>query len=369
MKLVFLGCYLNHHQRPLCDALAKLCDFHYIATTVFNDDRKALGWTPEEEPEYVCHYDHDPRQAEALLEAAEVVLTGAAPEEPVRRCIKRNQLVLRYTERPLKHGPQWGKYLPRLIKWHSRNPGWRRIYMLCASAYTAEDYRRFGLFRGKCFRWGYFPALVSYPEPDRLMAGKAPASILWAGRFLDWKHPDDALWLAQKLEEAGYDFTMDIIGTGPMEEQLKKMASGERIRFHGAMKPEEVRRHMERASVYLFTSGRQEGWGAVLNEAMNSGCCAVANVAAGASPFLIEDGRNGVLYADREELFQKVCQLLDDPGKIRRLGLQAYSTVKEEWNPETAAHRLLGLSEALLAGETKSPFQSGPCSPAEVRKK
>jgi hypothetical protein len=37
------------------------------------------------------------------------------------------------------------------------------------------------------------------------------------------------------------------------------------------MPPEEVRVHMEQSNIYLFTSDFGEGWGAVLNEAMNSG--------------------------------------------------------------------------------------------------
>lgn len=365
MKLVFLGSYLNHHQRPVCDALAGLCDFAYIATTPFNPARRALGWAPEQEPDYVCHYDRETERAQRLLEQAQVVLTGSAPEKLVRPCILRNQLVLRYAERALKNGPQWGKYLPRLVRWHYRNPRGRKIYMLCASAYTASDYRRFGLFRGKCFRWGYFPAWKHYEAPQQLMAQKKPASLLWAGRYLDLKHPDDALWLAERLEEAGYDFTLTMIGTGPMEAQLHAMASAERVRFLGAMKPEAVRGYMESAELFLFTSDRREGWGVVLSEAMNSGCCAVANVAAGASPFLIKDGHNGVLYENREQLLEKVRALLDSADTRRRLGLEAYETVKGEWNPETAARRLLALSEALLSADRKSPFRTGPCSPVE----
>ena len=34
---------------------------------------------------------------------------------------------------------------------------------------------------------------------------------------------------------------------------------------------------MEQADIYLFTSDRNEGWGAVANEAMNSACAMVAD--------------------------------------------------------------------------------------------
>ena len=29
--------------------------------------------------------------------------------------------------------------------------------MLCASAYTASDFAKFGCYKNKCFKWGYFP--------------------------------------------------------------------------------------------------------------------------------------------------------------------------------------------------------------------
>lgn len=51
------------------------------------------------------------------------------------------------------------------------------------------------------------------------------------------------------------------------------------------MKASEVRSYMEKADIYLFTSDFNEGWGAVLNESMNSGCAVVASHAIGSVPF------------------------------------------------------------------------------------
>lgn len=373
MKLVFLSCYLNHHLRPVSDALSRMCDYAFIATTAGrSDERRALGWVREQEPAYVVHYDREPERVKQLLQEADVIFTGAAPEKLVRSCIQRNQLVLRYAERPLKKGPQWKKYLPRLIKWHYQNPAWRKVYMLCASAYTAGDYARFGLFRGRCFRWGYFPAFVPCEDPQKRLREKKPNSILWVGRFLDWKHPDDALEVAHRLNLAGYDYTLDFIGIGPMEQKLRQLTEEKqlqhRVRFLGAMPPDRVRSHMEEAEILLFTSDRQEGWGAVLNEAMNSLCCPVADSRAGSVPFLIRHGENGLMYAgDVNVLYEKVAVLLEHPEQRRNMGLCAYETIRQQWNPEEAARRLLTLAQGLLRGEKSSPFDRGPCSSAEEK--
>jgi glycosyltransferase involved in cell wall biosynthesis len=45
--------------------------------------------------------------------------------------------------------------------------------------------------------------------------------------------------------------------------------------------------------VFIFTSDRNEGWGAVLNEAMGSGCAVVAADLIGSVPYLIEHKKMG----------------------------------------------------------------------------
>lgn len=375
MKVVFLSVFFNHHQKYLSDALAERCDYTYIATTRIPEERIRLGYGMELLPEYVCQYDEDLQRAESRLKEADVIIMGSAPERLAHQCIRRGQPVFRYSERPLKKGSQWHKYLPRLVKWHWQNPWGKPVYMLCASAYTAPDYARFGLFRGKSFRWGYFPEVKCYPTFHDMMEAKAPASILWAGRFLNWKHPDDALQAMSRLKTDFPDLRLTFIGIGEMEQTLRKMVSElglqKNVSFLGSMKPEEVRSHMEKAAVFLFTSDRQEGWGAVLNEAMNSGCAVIASDAAGSVPYLIRDGENGMVYssADVEALSEKIRYLLENPEEARRLGTGAYETMVTMWNAEVAAERFLQLAEAAVSGaDLNQLYDSGPCSPTRERK-
>lgn len=134
---------------------------------------------------------------------------------------------------------------------------------------------------------------------------------------------------------------------------------------------------MERSEIYLATSDRQEGWGAVVNEAMNSGCAVVGDSMMGAVPYLIRHGENGMVYRDgsREDLFQMTAKLLEDRELCRRLGGNALRTITREWNAETAARRLLGFcvrQDFLGAGEVsetvdwKTEPRSGPVSEAPV---
>ena len=80
------------------------------------------------------------------------------------------------------------------------------------------------------------------------------------------------------------------------------------VHMLGAMSPDEVRKHMEQANIFLFTSDRNEGWGAVLNEAMNSGCAVVASHAIGSVPYLIKNGNNGYIYENEGQLHSLVIE-------------------------------------------------------------
>ncbi|MBQ7216866.1 MAG: glycosyltransferase family 4 protein, partial [Synergistaceae bacterium] len=112
-----------------------------------------------------------------------------------------------------------------------------------------------------------------------------------------------------------------------------------------------------------------EGWGAVANEAMNSGCVLVAADKIGSVPYLVKDGKNGIVFRDRSiaDLTEKVSALLDEPARMRELGRAAYETVSGEWSAQTAAKRFVELAERLRASEgSVSLWEDGPGSVAPV---
>lgn len=267
LKIVFLSNFFNHHQKPLSDALYthQNVKYFFIATSQMPAERKQLGYHMSELPEYVLTaYNDKQREAvQTLIYDADIVIVGSAPERMLRERIRCGKLIFRYSERPLKKGMSYIKFLPRVFKWNLQNPFWKPIYMLCASAYTASDYAKHGAFVHKCYKWGYFPETKCYYDVSSFMAEKDKTAILWAGRFLKWKHPDDAIEIARRLKNDGYKYSLTVVGCGEMESELKvKIAEyglHEYVRLAGAMPPEQVRKHMEKSGIYLFTSDRNEG--------------------------------------------------------------------------------------------------------------
>lgn len=374
LSVVFVSNFFNHHQRPFSDAMfARLgSNYTFIETGIMTQERKALGWGVKNLPPYVVSREalcSHRNVYEKLIDEADVVIFGSAPYALVARRIKADKLTFRYSERPLKKGLELWKYLPRLIRWHRRNPQNKRLYLLCASAYAAGDYAKFFLYRNKSYKWGYFPETRRYEDIDALIEGKSQNSLIWVARYIELKHPEVAVMLCKRLKEAGYSFEMKMIGNGPLQEEtaalVKKEGLEDVVRVLGAMTPEQVRQHMEQSQIHVFTSDRNEGWGAVLNESMNSACVPVAHRVIGSVPYLIGQGENGFAYATVDELYEKVKYLLDHPEARIKMAKEAYRAIVERWNAETAADRLLALSQELLSGQqVTARTLSGPCERA-----
>ena len=196
---------------------------------------------------------------------------------------------------------------------------------------------------------------------------------MWAGRFLEWKHPELAVKAAKNLRDMGLDFRMKMFGSGVVYDKTAQMIASlglqDLVEITGAVPTDQIRREMDEAQIFLFTSDRGEGWGAVLNESMSSGCAVVAGSKIGSVPFLIKDGVNGLIFRDRDadDLTQKIAGLLRNPERITELGMNARETLAGEWSPQNAAQRFVKLAEAL--DKTTGPvslWDDGPCSIAPV---
>lgn len=379
MKIAFFSNFLNHHQLPLCMEFIACDDieFTFVATQPIPQERLNMNYEDMNEKYsfVLCSYKDENAYLKAMDLAieADVVIFGDAPAEFFEKRMLENKITFKYCERLFKKGT-YRRFVPfirekiknRYIKYKDKE-----LYILGASAYTSYDLTLCGFDKEKCFKWGYFPK-VKTQDIDDIIKNKKENSILWAGRFLDWKHPELAIYVAEKLKKKEVLFHLDMIGTGEelprIERLIREKNLDNEITLHGSMPPEEVRFYMEKSSIFLFTSDFYEGWGAVLNEAMNSGCACVASHAIGSSPYLITDKKNGLIYknGDKRDLFTKTVTLLDDHTYAAELGVKAYNTLLNEWSADVAARRFLQLSKSLQQDGKSELFKSGPCSRAKV---
>lgn len=380
MKVVFISNSFNHHQKPFCDAMYSKIrdDYCFIETRPIRQERLDMGWGQEAKPDYVKqNYVSEAarRTCQELIDSADVVIHahGSAPDELIRSRVKTNKLIFVYSERIYKKGCVYHKLPWHILLNYRRGYMRRNTYLLCASAYSAGDFAKTISFIGKTYKWGYFPQTKQYNLDAlfRIKREKLRPSILWCGRFLEWKHPEIALLIAERLKQNGYEFDMNIIGSGEMEQELRDIISqkelGNYVKLLGTMSPEAVRTHMEATDIYLFSSDFNEGWGAVLNEAMNSACAVVASHAMGSAPFLIRDAENGFIYRydDLDGAYDRVVRLIRQPDLREKMGRKAYHTITENWNAAIAAERFIHMADALLAGKDPVEYREGPCSKAK----
>ncbi len=376
MNIVFISNFINHHQLPISLEFLKIADnYTFIATTPIDQERLRLGYIDENKQHdfVLTTYDYNENldKAKELLSSCDIAIIGATKDKFMLPRIKKGLLTFHYSERYYKRGLNSKTFIRYFISSLFHITRFQnKIYYLCASAYTAGDVNTFANFKNRTFKWGYFTKTLKYSlsEIKSLKSSTKPI-ILWAGRLISWKHPELAIEVAKKLKNDGFAYQMQIIGTGEMQKSLiEKIHENElenNVNFLGAMSPDNVRTYMEKANIFLFTSDFNEGWGAVLNEAMNSACAVVASHAIGSVPFLLKHNNNGLIYenGDLNGLYNSIVRLIRNPTLALELGINAYKTILDEWNAEVAAKRLIDLSVHLSKGKT-SPYSSGPCSPA-----
>lgn len=381
LKIAFVSNYYNHHQSDFSDAMASMDDveYYFIENSPITSERMNMGWGFSDKPNYVLSAYQSEEIRNRCLEIindSDLVIIGSAPDEIISTRHKMHKIVFRYSERFYKKGcPKWQVPL-RYAKNYMRFNRHKNDYLLCASAFTAADAAMTKSFMGKAYKWGYFPPVKEH-NLDSLFARKRAngiVSILWVGRLIGWKHPEVSILLAEMLKSENYHFSLNIIGSGDLEESLKGLIDEKKlsdcVHLLGVKKPEEVRDYMEQSDIFLFTSDFNEGWGAVLNESMNSGCSVVASHAIGSVPFLIRHLENGVVYhnGDFKELYEAVRLLITDKELRENLGKAAYETIVNEWNAKTAAERLITLYKNLVKEGNCNTFNDGPCSQASIIK-
>lgn len=302
-----------------------------------------------------------------------LVIIGNAPMSLVLNRLEKGKIVFKYSERVFKHGYNYLKWLPRLFTYWRNYGRYKHLYLLAASAFACADFNMHGVFIGKSYKWGYFPETKHY-DIMQLLCDKTENTILWCGRLIDWKHPELAIEVAERLKAEGYSFHLEMIGAGALKEQvvaaISKNGLEDYVSLIDSLTPDEVRKHMEKAQIFMFTSDFNEGWGAVLNESMNSGCAVVASHAIGSVPFLLKHGENGLVYRNgcTDDLYKKVKALLDNPKARERISEMAYKTITELWNAEVAAKRFILLSKEIEKHGYCNLFEDGPCSKAEIIK-
>ena len=337
MKLTFISNYINHHQIPFCSCLYQELgeDFSFIQTEPMEEERVRMGWAVDAHAIPYVHLLYEEEEVcRQLIDGCDLLLAGwMEKEELISARLGSGKPAIRISERIYREG-QWKAVSPKgLIHKYKEHVRYRNkpVYLLCAGAYVASDFTLIHAYPGKKF----------------------------------------VVRLGEDMKKKGFSFHIHLIGSGEMEETVKQDIQNrgleDKITMYGFLDPARVRERMEKSHIHLFTSNHLEGWGAVVNEAMNSGCAVVANREAGAVPYLIEHGKNGMIYSggSYEEFLEAVCFLMEHGKERRKMGENACQTIVSLWNAQNAAEQCLRFYDNWLQGKVEPPPE-GPFSTAPV---
>ncbi|HEV8401676.1 MAG TPA: glycosyltransferase [Candidatus Limnocylindrales bacterium] len=186
--------------------------------------------------------------------------------------------------------------------------------------------------------------------------------VLVAASLREKKGVDDALRsVARAGDRLPTGWRVDVVGDGPLAISLRTLATelrlADRVQWHGYLPEPELADLLATSDVLLQPSrtaadGDTEGGApVVLMLAAAAGVPVVATRHADI-PFIVEDGRTGLLAAERDiEGLADALVAIADPGYRQRLSAEARAAAEERFTVERMRGRLAALYASVASGE------------------
>lgn len=196
-------------------------------------------------------------------------------------------------------------------------------------------------------------------RPRQGATGEVP-SLLAVGRLVEKKGFTHLLDALARLRREGTDCRLDLVGTGPLEEDLRSQSHAlgldDLVTFHGALTQAEVRDmltdHDILVSPFVIGSdGNADGLPTVLLEGMATGIPCIAG-AVTAVPEVIDHGGTGWLVDGTDEaniastIAEVAAALRTDPARIRAVTDAARDRVCRLHDSAVQAGQLASLADA-----------------------
>lgn len=387
-KIVFISNFLSIHQIETHYALINKYGDRYHFISLDSTMLEHQKYNPEYNkilPNEVRRYISIQQQeyADKLIEEADVIIYGNAPDSILKKVRKKGKIVLQCSERLYKKC-EYEEWTPRAMASNLiHKVPYRHYQQFCLtySSYTAYDYDLINYNSNKCLNWGYWIKKSNYSDFSELLSYKnsEAINILFVNRLIEFKHPEKIVYLANYLKENNIEFHINIVGEGELKsilfEMIKKYELEFFITFCGVMPNDDVKKIMERTHIVISCSNKEEGWGACVNEAMTCGCCVVASHTTGSAYTLIKHRETGLIYdfENDNDLFDKVLYLCHNKNEILRISENAFNSMKYEFNIDDLIYKLDIFINSLIDGnvcyQNEGPLSiQKPLSEDEVRK-
>lgn len=190
------------------------------------------------------------------------------------------------------------------------------------------------------------PNGIKMPAPAKKEYGGQ--QILFLGRLCREKGIGELLGIMPGLKEK-YPGAHLYLGGIWEEEELKTIAGqcGDSVTWLGWVTGKEKEKYLQKCDIFVLPS-YFEGQPVCILEAMSFGC-AIAASKTGGIPYMVEEGRTGMLFQPRDpENLSRVLEcLLSDKELCRRLGGAACQKAAKEFSIEENMEQLLSIYKSI----------------------
>jgi glycosyltransferase involved in cell wall biosynthesis len=235
----------------------------------------------------------------------------------------------------------WAMEYPFPISWIGRvmlEPAWiRRLVngrIVANSPSTASALARYGVSVEAIVPPGCDPPQI---RATRTAPG-TPPRLLWMGRLVRTKRPEDALAAFQQVREDLPAATLDLVGGGYLEAPIRSQHRPG-VTVHGFVLEAVKTSLLSQADVMLLP-GTREGWGIVAMEAAAYGVPVVAYDIPGLRDAVVDGVTGMVVPASPGALGSAAVSLLNEPARWRQLSRAAQKRA-QEFTWDEVAHNLL----------------------------
>ena len=358
---------------PTFDALAARNDIRFTGCVLepLPPWRVELGWpeTPEDAPYLQPWRDAEQRTRYLeLIKAADIVVwPGLKFHNSVRLILGRRlrrQVSVVWAERFRgRRERRWRESLA--MKAVVRLLNSRNLHLMTLGEGAEQDYRDYGATRWGAWQFGYAVRAIEQSEPGDGSGRDRTLRIMFAGALRSKKRVDVLLRALGVARLARQAWRLSIVGDGKERQSLEALAAeldiASQVDFVGVVGHEAIGEVYRRSDVLVLPSD-YEGWGGVVNEAMEYGLAVVASDGAGCARALISDGESGFVFrrGEVEELADCLGQFLAEPELCRTMGRAGRLRI-ERFRPNAVAERVARLFRGLTGYGPMPEYTEGYC--------
>jgi len=176
--------------------------------------------------------------------------------------------------------------------------------------------------------------------------------FITVGRLAPWKNIDKIIQAMAILNEKGFNFIFNIVGSGPLNEELKilvkELKLENKIFFLGQKNTEELNKIYLDSDIYIQASG-YEGLPHVILEAINFNLSIISTPIGGTNEILL-DGKNGWILKlkdkkapDEFDLQEIIYELVDNKTKSNNLIHNAKEYLIENFDEDKNLNKYIEL--------------------------